>query len=415
MPETRGASGRGAPPPPRLKRRGSRAERAWRGPALFSYGFRPFFLFAALHAVLAVALWLWVLGGGGNLPSALAPLDWHRHEMLYGYAPAVIAGFLFTAVPNWTGRLPVTGRPLIALFLLWLAGRVAMLLPLPPLMAAFADAAFLPVLLALMAREIIAGRNWRNIQVLAPLLVLAGGNIWFHAEILAGNSADAPVRLAFAAILLLIMLIGGRITPSFTRNWLVRQGEGRLPVPFNRLDMAILALSAVLLLRWALLGTSALLSLPFALLALLHALRLARWAGERCLPNPLLLVLHIAYATIPLGLALLAIAARSGDPGMEIAALHVFGIGSIGGVTTAVMIRASLGHTGRPLFATPALNTVFALIAISLMLREAAALLPEAEWMLTASGLAWILAYGLFVMIVGPWLLAPRLRKQPRG
>ncbi len=413
MPEAKGAGSRGAPPP-RLKRHGSRAERAWQGPALFSYGFRPFFLFAAIHAALAIALWLLALGGG-EIPSPFAPLDWHRHEMLYGYAPAVIAGFLFTAVPNWTGRLPVTGRPLIALFLLWLAGRVAMLLPLPPLLLASLDAAFLPLLLALMAREIITGRNWRNVKVLAPLLALSAGNIWFHAEILAGSSADGPVRLAFAAILLLIMLIGGRITPSFTRNWLVRQGEGRLPTPFNRFDMLILALSALLFVAWVFLGSIAPLALPFALLALLHALRLTRWAGERCLANPLLLVLHIAYATIPLGIALLALAAWSGDTAMEIAALHVFGIGTIGGMTNAVMIRASLGHTGRPLFATPAINAIFALIAVSLLLREAAALLPGTAWMLTASGLAWILAYGLFVMIVGPWLLTPRQRKQARG
>ncbi len=335
--------------------------------------------------------------------------------MLYGYAPAVIAGFLFTAVPNWTGRFPVTGRPLIALFMVWLTGRVVMLMPLPPLFAALGDAAFLPLLLVVMAREIIAGKNWRNVKVLAPLLVLSGGNIWFHVEILSGDNANGPVRLGFAAILILIMLIGGRITPSFTRNWLVRQGDGRLPVPFNRFDASLLALSAVLLLAWVFEGTAAPLALPFALLALLHLLRLARWAGERCLANPLLLVLHLAYATIPFGLALMSLASMIGDSALEIAALHVFGIGTIGGMTTSVMIRASLGHTGRPLMATPAINAIFTLIALSMFLRVAAALRPEAEAILTASGLAWILAYGLFVSIVGPWLLAPRLRKQPRG
>ncbi len=408
MPETAAET---KAPEPRLRQHGGRQERTWRGPAFLSHGFRPFFLGATLFAAIAVALWLHLLQSGGTLPVYLAPVDWHRHEMLFGYASAAIAGFLFTAVPNWTGRLPVTGVPLAALFLLWIAGRIALLVPLPVPLAVLIDAAFLPFLFALIGREIIAGRNWRNLKVLVPVAIFGAGNIWFHAEMLTGGKGDGPVRLGFAAILMLIMLIGGRITPSFTRNWLVRQGQGRLPVPFGRLDGAVLGLSALGLAAWVILGTAPELALPFTLLALLHLWRQARWAPERCWPNPLLLILHAFHATIPLALALMALAAAGGDPALRIAALHAFGIGSVGGMTLSVMTRASLGHTGRALVATPAINGMMLLLGASLGFRLSGAVLPGAGWAITASGLAWIAAFALFVLHVGPWLLTPRHRK----
>ncbi len=392
-----------------LKQHGSKRERGWNGPILFSYGFRPFFLFAGVFALLAIALWLAQLSGYNVILADLAPRDWHRHEMLFGYAPAVIAGFLFTAVPNWTGRFPVVGWPLAALFGLWALGRLAMLAPLPYSVAAPIDAAFLPLLALIIGREIVAGNNWRNLKVLVPIGVLGGANIWFHMALLSGGSADAPVRLAFASILLLIMLIGGRVIPSFTRNWLARQPKGAMPITFNRLDGGVIAFSAATLLGWVVLGASPAMAAPLALVGVGHLVRQLRWAPLRCLPNPLLLVLHVAYVTLPLGFLMLAAAAAFDAPTLNTAALHIFGIGTVAGMTISVMTRATLGHTGRALATDGAINAMLILLATSLVFRVIGAIWPADGWAVTLSGSAWILGFGLFVFHVGPWLLRPRV------
>ena len=206
-------------------------------PAILSYGFRPFFLLGSLFAGLAILFWLPLFYGILDTRSAFAPVDWHIHEMLFGYLAAVITGFLLTAIPNWTGRLPVQGPPLLALVLLWLAGRIAVFFSgdIGWLAAAAIDCAFLLAVAAAAATEIVAGKNWRNLKVLAPVVVLLAANILFHAEAHHAGISDVGRRLAIGAAILLITIIGGRIIPSFTRNWLVRENPGRLPVPFSRL------------------------------------------------------------------------------------------------------------------------------------------------------------------------------------
>ena len=281
--------------------------RDYAGPALFSYGFRPFFLAAGAWAAFGILLWLPQYLGWFALPTRFGALDWHIHEMLYGYVAATIAGFLLTAIPNWTGRLPVTGWPLAALAALWLAGRVAILFSadIGGVAAAAIDVSFLATLAAVAAREIIAGKNWRNLRVLAVLGVLVAGNIVYHVEVLTAGGADYGIRIAIAAVVLLISLIGGRIVPSFTNNWLARNNPGRKPVPFARFDMAALALSALALIAWiaapAQQATGALLLSA----GVLQSLRLARWAGDRTLADRLVLVLHVAYAFVPLGFLLI--------------------------------------------------------------------------------------------------------------
>src|SRR3974390_494659 len=212
--------------------------RDYAGPAIFAYGFRPFFLAAGLWAAFGVLLWLPQYMGLVTLPTHFSALDWQIHEMLYGYVAAAVGGFLLTAIPNWTGRLPVSGWPLAGLAALWLAGRAAILVSVEiggPV-AAVIDTSFLVVLAGLAAREIVAGKNWRNLRVLIILGVLILGNVVFHAEVLLKGSADYGTRLAIAAVILLISLIGGRLVPSFTNNWLTRRNPGRLPVPFSRFD-----------------------------------------------------------------------------------------------------------------------------------------------------------------------------------
>ena len=229
--------------------------RAWRGPAVLSFGFRPFFLLGALWAALAMALWVPMLAGKLTLPTAFDPVSWHAHEFLFGYLGAIIAGFLLTSVPNWTGRLPVTGWPLALLVAAWLAGRAAVTVSqgLPPLAVALADLALVTALAVLLGREIIVGRNWRNLPVIGLLAVFGCANALFHWEAASGAYAaqGMGLRLGLAAVLMMIAVIGGRIVPSFTRNWLTKKGAGRLPVPpMQRFDLAALGLLLAALLAW---------------------------------------------------------------------------------------------------------------------------------------------------------------------
>jgi uncharacterized protein involved in response to NO len=383
--------------------------RAFTGPAILSYGFRPFFLFGALWATIAVALWLPMLSGRLVLPSAFSPIEWHVHELVYGYVPAVIAGFLLTAVPNWTGRLPVVGTPLLLLFLTWVAGRIAILVSLwiGARIAAAIDLAFLAALGLVVAREIIARNNTNNLKVLGVVALLLVGNGLFHLEAGARIGNGHGTRFGIAAIVMLIMLIGGRIIPSFTRNWLARRRPGRLPAPFDRFDVAVMAASGVALASWVILPDK----MPTALFALaacgLNVARLYRWAGERTAAEPLVLILHAAYVFIPLGFLLLALGILTPGLVARTGALHGWTAGAIGLMTLAVMTRASLGHAGRPLTATRPIQFIYVAALIAALARVAAAFGLLREPMLHLSATAWVLAFGGFVVIYAP-LLARR-------
>jgi len=383
---------------------------AFTGPALFSYGFRPFFLAAGVLATLVVPWWMLVWTGHAGVGGPFSPVDWHVHEMIFGYVPAVLAGFLFTAIPNWTGRLPKQGWPLAALLALWVAGRLAVAGAggLSPVAVAAVDAAFLVVLAAVIAAEIAAGRNWRNLKVLVPVLVLAGANVLFHVEALTQGTAALGQRLGFAVVIFLIMLIGGRIIPSFTRNWLAKRGEGPLPAPFGRFDAASLVAAILALGIWTAAPEGPEASGALAVAGLLHLGRLARWQGLRCARSAILLMLHISYAFIPLGFAALA-------AGWAVAGLHLLGIGAIGGMTLSVMMRAAMGHTGRALASGSLLASAFAAIALAAVVRSALPLetLPGASSLVLAASL-WTAAFAAFLWRVGPWLAAPSAaRRQP--
>lgn len=390
--------------------------RAWRGPALLTFGFRPFFLGAALWAALAMVLWVPMLSGHLALPTAFDPISWHAHEFLFGYLGAVAAGFLLTAVPNWTGRLPIVGWRLGALAALWLLGRVVVALSagMPPLLVALADLAF-PVLFALaIAREIVAGKNWRNLIVLAMLAAFALGNAVFHWEAARGDYAGGGYGLRFglATAVMMIGVIGGRIVPSFTRNWLVRQGEGRLPTPPMQVfdQTALLVLLAALAL-WVVWPQAAVTGAALVLSGVLHLARLARWAGERTGAEPLVLVLHAGYAFVPLGA--LALGAEALWPGLfsTAAAQHLWMAGGVGLMTLAVMTRATLGHTGQTLTAGPGTVAIYAAIIVATLVRVAAGIWPgAADGLHMLAGLAWIGAFLGFALVYGSLLLQPRPR-----
>ena len=383
--------------------------RSYRGPALFSYGFRPFFLFGAIYAGAMIPLWLAVFAGHVSLPSAFTPRDWHVHEMLFGYVGAVIAGFLLTAVPNWTGRLPIQGWPLAILFAAWFAGRLAVTFSefLGWHIALAIDAAFLALLAAAAAREIVAGRKWNNLKVVGIISLLAVANIAFHVEAHLDGVAEYSTRIGVGLVVTLVSLIGGRIVPSFTRNWLARREPGRLPVPFNRFDAVAMAAGVCAMIAWIVSPSGRFTAAALGLAGLLHVIRLARWAGERTVSDRLVLILHVAYAFVPVGFVLAALAAI--DLVAPSAGLHAWTGGAIGSMTIAVMTRATLGHTGHALSATLATQIVYASIVIAALTRICAALEPaHSVPLLTVAGVAWAAAFLGFALVYAPLLCRAR-------
>jgi uncharacterized protein involved in response to NO len=383
-----------------------RQMREWSGPAVLSYGFRPMFLGAGVWGAVAMVVWILVLSGAVVLPSRFAPVEWHAHEMLFGYLPAVLAGFLLTAVPNWTGRMPVVGWPLLALWATWLAGRVAVTVSalLPAGLAAAIDLAFLAALAAVIGREIIAGRNFRNLVVLGGVLLLFAANVLFHAH----GAAGAGARLGVATGVLLILLIGGRIVPSFTRNWLAQRGAP-LPAAFGPTDKAALAAAAVALPAWVVAPGSALAAALCIAAGVLNLARLGRWRGARTLSEPLVLILHLGFLFAPVGLLLAGAAALWPAAVPVSAAVHAWTAGAVGTMTLAVMTRASLGHTGRPLAASWREIAIYACVLAAAALRVFSAFVPGATPLLHASAVLWILAFGGFAVGFLPVLAGPKL------
>jgi uncharacterized protein involved in response to NO len=380
--------------------------RTYDGPALFSYGFRPFFLLGSIYAALAILVWLPVFMGELRLVSAFIPRDWHVHEMLFGFLPAVITGFLFTAIPNWTGRLPLRGRPLMFLVALWIAGRVCVTFSaqIGWLAAMLVDCSFLLLIAAAAAREIIAGKKRNNLSVVLLILVLLAGNVTFHLEAHFKGAAEISIRVGIAVVVLLISLIGGRIIPSFTRNWLVKENPGRLPVPFARFDMLSVAAGAIALVCWIVSPAAMWTGSVLAIAGVLHLIRLARWAGYRTGRERLLLILHIGYAFVPIGFLLNACSAFGIVPAG--AGIHAWMAGAAGIMTLAVMSRASLGHTGQQLTASIATQAVYASIIVAVVARICAVLEPaHSAPLLHVAAFGWAAAFLGFALSYGPTLV----------
>lgn len=390
----------------------AREARAARLPILQN-AFRPFFLGGALWAAAALGLWLALLAGRLALPTAFDPLAWHQHEMLFGYTAAIVAGFALTAVPNWTGRLPIRGVRLAGLFALWLAGRALAQTSLwtGALPALLLDVSFLTVLAAMVLREIAIGKNWRNLPVAILLVVLVLANLLMHLEPAFGLATSAfGVRLGLAAVLTLIGLIGGRVTPSFTRNWLAKQGESDPPAPFERLDKTALVCLMLALACWVAAPDAALAGTLLAVAGTLHGVRLARWRVGRTLREPLVWILHLGYGWLAAGLVLLGLDVLDLLP-IPLAALHALTAGAVGTMTLAIMTRASLGHTGRPLTAGPITLMIYAAVTAGALLRVAAPASPSPAVVLLLGSSLWASAFLLFAFAYGPMLI----RRRPAG
>jgi uncharacterized protein involved in response to NO len=266
------------------------------------------------------------------------------------------------------------------------------------------DVAFLVVLAGVALREIVAGKNWRNLRVLVMLIILIVANIVFHAEVFWRGTAEYGTRIGIAAVVSLIMLIGGRIVPSFTRNWLVRMNPGRLPQPFARFDMITLAAGVAALVCWIALPQQSVTGALLMGAGVLHAARLVRWAGDRTLTDRLVLVLHLAYAFVPLGFLLLGAAILWPAQWPTSAGLHAWTAGAFALMPLAVMTRASLGHSGQELAASPATQVIYLCALVAAVTRIWAAFEPSIL-LLHIAALAWVAAFAGFAAIYGPLLL----------
>jgi uncharacterized protein involved in response to NO len=380
-------------------------------PAFLTQGFRPFFLAAGVWSAVALALWIVMFAIGAAMPSRFDPLTWHIHEMLFGFVMAAIAGFLLTAIPNWTHRLPVSGGPLALLAGLWLLGRLACLVSalLPSWIALVADLSFPVVLVGVVAREIVAGRNWRNLPMAAPVTVLGIANLLMHLE---ANGIAVPSglgwRLGLSAVIVLISVVAGRIVPSFTRNWLAKRPGSNLPATYGWIDRVALGVLHAGLIGWAFVPAFRPVGLLLLLGAALNFWRLLRWRGAATAAEPLLLVLHIGYAWLVLGAALLGLTLLGADLPQS-ASIHALTAGAAGTMILAVMTRATRGHVGRDLSADRLTSLIYILVSLAATTRVAATF--GTTWtmpLLIASACLWIAAFGGFVLAYGRMLLLPR-------
>ena len=371
-------------------------------------GFRPFYLGGALFGALAVLGWLGSMHGMplAGRGSSLGGILWHAHEMIFGFAVAIVAGFLLTAVRAWTSIETPSGAPLALLWLLWLAGRIAVWFGPEPL-AAVVDSAFLPVLMIVLLRVLIQARNRHNIFVPVVLGMLGLLNVLFHVWALRGR-AEMSLRAADAAVGLLVTLvtiIAGRVTPMFTAN--------AVPGYTFRRSRAIEALAVPLpLLVFALdvLGASAwLIASAAGATAVVHGIRFAGWRSWRVGRRPIVTILHVAYAWVPLGFALLALSAVGLVP--HSIALHALTVGALGGAIIAMITRTALGHTGRRLVAGPMEIVCYCLVIAAAILRVFGPLLVNrwSAWWIDAAGVCWCVAFALYARQYWPYLIRPRI------
>lgn len=385
--------------------------------SLFAYGFRPHFLLAGLAGLLLVPLWALSFIAGTPLGSAWPPTLWHAHEMLFGFIASAVAGFMLTAVPSWTGQKGFAGRPLILLTVLWLAARLLIASSglWPPLLTAALDLAFLPALALLLARPLLRQRN-RNSPLLIVLGLLWLTNLVFHVALLRDDPPLAihALIVGIDIVLILVTVVGGRIVPAFTSSALRQQSGAesvRSSAALSVLAVACMALVAVGDVFWP---DRPIAGLIAALAACIQALRLLQWGTIRTLRQPIVWVLHLGYAWLPVGLALKAVALLAGS---AFAAfwIHALTIGALTTMIMAVMTRASLGHTGRPL-------KVHSLITVGYLLLSAAAVMRvfglspfrlSYPVVIACSALLWTSAFAIFVGVYSPILWQPRVDGKP--
>lgn len=384
--------------------------------SLFSYGFRPHFIAAGIAAAVLIPLWASSYVFGAHFRVAWPPTLWHGHEMLFGFVAAAIAGFLLTAVPNWTGQRGFSGSPLVGLSALWLAGRVAVYWSsvLPAWLVALVDVSFLPVVGLLIAPPLLRTAT-RNTPLLGILAALAICNGVFHWDVAHENApAGGHVLLiAIDIVLVLATVIGGRIVPSFSTATLKAQDLAISPshAIVERLAVGLMIGIVLLDANWPdtpASGTGALIASG------VQAIRMIRWQSIRTWRAPIVWVLHLGYAWIPVGLALKGMALLTG---MAIAAfwLHALTVGALASLILAVMTRAALGHTGRPLTVAPAIVAAYLLLSAAAIVRVFGLAMLGGSYPLVVlvAAILWTAAFTLFLFVYAPILVAPRVDGNP--
>ena len=378
---------------------------------LFSYAFRPFFLLGVIYSLIAIIVWVLVWSGNLVLDWSRVPVHWHAHDMTMGLMAAAIAGFLLTAVANWTSRPPVTGWPLATLVIFWLAGRLAIL---SPTLSAMADGLFWLLLCALVARELFGARNKRNYKVLTVLMALSVTDMLFHAgelKLLPDIDLQRVLWAQLWLVIVLINVIGGRIIPAFTGNWLRRRAPmgqvlspSSLPGPFGLIDKVAISLlllfAASVIFQWP-----ASVAFPLGLsCTVAQAWRLLRWKFWLTLSDPLVWMMHLSYAWLVLGILLWTLS-LAGVVSVS-AAVHALTIGAITSMIVSVGARAALGHTGRALESHYLLTCAIVLLSLAALTRIVASIVGGQLWLEIAAGL-WVLALLSFALRYVPILIGP--------
>ena len=369
-------------------------------------GFRPFYFGAALFAVLAMVLWYGVFLGQLVPPSGLAPVLWHAHEMLFGFAAAVIVGFLLTAGKAWTGLPTPHGAALGALFTLWAAARVAAVAAPYPVFFAL-DVALLPVVAAVFIAVLVRAGNKRNLKIGAVLALLGVANLVFHLAV-SGIVALDPVRALYAGLGLIIVLetiMGGRVIPNFTMN--ATPGLKLAAAP--RRDAVVTVLTVLGLACWSFDGPPLVAAGLLAAAAIMHVVRWFAWLPWVTLSRPILWILHVSYAWIPIGLALLAASQMGWIPASG--GIHALAVGATGGLIIGMLTRTARGHTGRPLKVSHVETCAYLLVLAAALVRVAVPIAWPSLYLaalLTAGGL-WVAAFAIYLVKYTPWLMSTRL------
>jgi uncharacterized protein involved in response to NO len=381
----------------------------------FSYAFRPFFLLVSVYAVFAIGGWAlhqWGLWSWrGSIPAYVR----HGHEMMFGYAGGAIAGFLLTAVATWTSRPAVSAVPLMGLCIVWIAARIGTFIPTPTGFAIWSVASLLfwAALAGLMAREVVAARNSRNYKVLPLLAAFLGAEIAFFSAASENlERMEMCLRTGLFVVIGMIILVGGRIIPAFTQNWLrLNRPEITVPLPaFGTFDLASVVIATAFAVGFIVWPTSSWTGVLGVLAALLHTWRLLRWRGWLVWREPLLSVLHVGYGWIPVGFGLLALSSLGRSAFFD-AGIHALTYGGMGTLILGVAARVALGHTGRELQAFPAMTVAFGLITLGTLLRLLWILAPG---FIALSVLLWMASYIIFLVQYTPILLSPRVQSRAR-
>ncbi|NOD98189.1 NnrS family protein [Ruegeria sp. HKCCD6228] len=390
---------------------------------VFSEGFRVFFLSAGLYGMFAGVAWgVWLASLDGLMPYmeqsyAMPPVMWHAHEMIFGYATAALGGFFLTAVPNWTGAPEARARFITLVALIWMAGRLAVWFSgvLPPLFVALVDLSFVPILALKIASQLVRRPKPQNMVFLYLLVLMLASNVMVHLEWMGVtvDTLNTGIRAGLLTLCSMIAILGGRITPAFTRNAMKRAGqpEASWPVSVARLDRATMILALLLPQLVLALDVGPVAGAVALVMGSVQLMRMARWRTGWALRQPILVALHLGLGMLALGLILWGLAAIG--MGNEIGALHVLGIGCVGGMTLAVMSRAALGHSGRPLVAPKPMAIAYGLMAVAALVRWLGSDMTGGYMtaMLTADGF-WIAAMGLYLFAMWPALTGPRAVQQ---